>query len=578
MSKSSFNSKTSSSHSDFHNERTDEPSYILDHSAQNEYTKYQLKTDMLNEAKLTCKTLTKRAMQKKAEESFFQEAIINILPHHKTKDIENLFLSLKKEFKTKAFDLQSVAIHRDEGVFVKTRYPVLDLHYDHNTEKWSHKGKDITGEVEVLRPGKTIFYNPADKLWYSSRKFEQKIDTSSLQKYYNLHAHAVYTRFDFSTGKNIRLDPADMSKIQDITARTLNMERGKQKAKIENLPEFYSKILKEIPPTDNLKDYKKAFIETSKMILKRDYEKVDERTERLEHYELKQRASVAEKPRVIEKEKVVEKERVVEKVVEKVVEDTTKISILRADLSMAHTKNSELEYTFREMQKRITALENVEIDQKKELHKLNTQANKYSTRIEELEQIVAELEARPPKVVEVEKIVEKIVEVEKVVIKEVEKVVPLEKIVKVEDTTKIKELETALKTTKSLLEDTQTALSLETQKTGKYKQNNTAILQSLANSGYEKPEGESFWQFLTRVFIQLFTKIGDLTKENAQLKKELAAQKPLLDTFVSSIPPEKSSDFFLSETVAQPLPETEENVLSDFVAEHKNDPTLKIPL
>ena len=44
-------------------------------------------------------------------------------------------------------------------------------------------------------------------------------------------------------------------------------------------------------------------------------------------------------------------------------------------------KQTPLKYNFREMQKKITALENIDKEQKKELHRLNTQANKDNSKI-----------------------------------------------------------------------------------------------------------------------------------------------------------------------------------------------------
>ena len=47
-------------------------------------------------------------------------------------------------------------------------------------------------------------------------------------------------------------------------------------------------------------------------------------------------------------------------------------------------KQTPIKYNFREMQKKITALENIDKEQKKELHRLNTKANKDNSKIDEL--------------------------------------------------------------------------------------------------------------------------------------------------------------------------------------------------
>jgi len=333
MAKSSFNSSSSSSHSDAHNERLDEPNYILDYNAKNEFIRYFDKEEYLETCIQNTKNITGRKMQSKAIDNFYQESIINTLPHHQISDIEKLFNNLQTNFKTKAFKVQSIAIHKDEGVFIKSDLKVDDLYYDHNSKTWFDKEKnDVTSEVQVFRPGRTVFYNKENSKWYDNRKFENEVDTSTFQMYHNYHAHAVYTRYDFEKGKNIRLNKNDMSKIQDVTADTLGMERGKHKAKIKNLEEFYTKVVNEMPQTTTLEEYKKAFIYTSKKITNRDYQRSSNHKH---HNHLKDEA---EKPK----------------------------------------------YDFKDMQKQITSLEELTTEQKRELHKLNSQVKNDKATIEEL--------------------------------------------------------------------------------------------------------------------------------------------------------------------------------------------------
>ena len=46
------------------------------------------------------------------------------------------------------------------------------------------------------------------------------------ETYINYHAHVVFSKFDTTKGKNIRLCKNDLSTIQDITANSLVMKRG----------------------------------------------------------------------------------------------------------------------------------------------------------------------------------------------------------------------------------------------------------------------------------------------------------------------------------------------------------------
>ena len=41
-----------------------------------------------------------------------------------------------------------------------------------------------------------------------------------------------------------------------------------------------------------------------------------------------------------------------------------------------------------------------------------------------------------------------------------------------------------------------------------------------AEKGFSARSDEGFWSFLKRIFVELITKVGDLTRENAQLKRE----------------------------------------------------------
>lgn len=59
------------------------------------------------------------------------------------------------------------------------------------------------------------------------------------------------------------------------------------------------------------------------------------------------------------------------------------------------------EYNFREMQKQITALEQLTTEQKKELHRLNSRVKNHKAEVSELQEKMRELENREPKVVRV---------------------------------------------------------------------------------------------------------------------------------------------------------------------------------
>ena len=123
----------------------------------------------------------------------------------------------------------NIAVHKDEGVFVNSKYDISKLTYDSINQKWTNsEGVDLTNEVISVAPSRDIFYNKDDKTWYSSKDFQTPIDTNKLQKHMNYHAHITFTKFDFNKGKNVRLQKKDMQDIQTLVAETLGMERGER--------------------------------------------------------------------------------------------------------------------------------------------------------------------------------------------------------------------------------------------------------------------------------------------------------------------------------------------------------------
>lgn len=75
--------------------------------------------------------------------------------------------------------------------------------------------------------------------------------------------------------------------------------------------------------------------------------------------------------------------------------------VLEKEIKELQKENAELRYAFRDAQKRISSLEGIDAEQKKELHRLNTEINKTadngdkSRKIAELEAKIERLEAKP---------------------------------------------------------------------------------------------------------------------------------------------------------------------------------------
>ena len=223
-------------------------SYLLDNdSKNNEYKTYRSAQNYLDAAKLAAKEKTGRSMQQKGIDNFIQEAVINLNEYHTIDDVKKMFDEIQKEFG--GFEVFKIAVHKDEGVFLDTEHDLKDLEYDSKNLTWSKEGIDVTNEIIDYAPGRNIFYNDQDKNWYSDKDLTKEVDTSKFQKHFNYHAHVQFTKFDMSQGKNARgsnpkvhgLGKKDLSRIQDINAKSLGMARGEKWSKAKRMNHYQIK-------------------------------------------------------------------------------------------------------------------------------------------------------------------------------------------------------------------------------------------------------------------------------------------------------------------------------------------------
>ncbi len=196
----------------------------ITHNSRENYSKSVVFTDEKNElwndkkqayeiyrSELTqrVEAYTKRTNQKLQKTAVTQlSAVVNLQQHHTLKDLEKIKEELETVFDTKVYQM---AIHRDEG-------------------KLKHKE---TGEY--LASGIDFHLNPKDNKYYFEKRVEKKvhiyerelnIDDYEIEK--NYHAHIEMMGLD-SQGQAIRqkMNRFVLSKLQDFTAETLQMERGK---------------------------------------------------------------------------------------------------------------------------------------------------------------------------------------------------------------------------------------------------------------------------------------------------------------------------------------------------------------
>jgi len=162
--KTSINFKVAKSDSEIHNFRKKSFDYIRkDLTHKNEYWMEQKIADRLLKIEAFCKEKSGRKLQKNAMP--VREAVVVIKENTTMQDLHNLSKRLEEELKIRIFQ---IAIHKDEG------------HYDKDTNEW--------------KP--------------------------------NYHAHLVADWQDLETGKTLKHQSFHYSKMQDLAAECLEMERG----------------------------------------------------------------------------------------------------------------------------------------------------------------------------------------------------------------------------------------------------------------------------------------------------------------------------------------------------------------
>lgn len=162
--KTSINFKVAKSDSEIHNFRRKTFDYIRkDLTSKNEYWSEEKLSNRLQKIESYCKEKSGRKLQKNAMP--IREAVVVIKDVTTMQDLHHLSKRLEEELQIRIFQ---IAIHKDEG------------HFDKESKEW--------------KP--------------------------------NYHAHLVADWQDLKTGKTLKHQSFHYSKMQDITAECLGMERG----------------------------------------------------------------------------------------------------------------------------------------------------------------------------------------------------------------------------------------------------------------------------------------------------------------------------------------------------------------
>lgn len=310
MATSSIHIETSSAGALIHNERVFSPDYLITNNKNiNEYKSYTNLhiSDLEKRAKEDYQkhSINNRKLPKNA--TLIKEAILNLNENHTLQDLEKVKNTLEKEY---GYKISNMSIHKDEGyIYTDTKNYTMGRNQFKNLEETPH-----IAELD-LKDNKFYEWNFNNNKWVKGNE----IKDYKIEK--NYHAHIVMLNYDFTKHRTIRNNLKDLSKMQTLVARDLDMERGKCSSIVEA-----QRIGVEVQQSRkrlNIKEYK--------------VQKRKENELKKENEELKKEI-----------------------------------------------------YNFREMQKTITSLE-LTSDEKKELHRLNSQVKNQVATIEDLNKKIEEL-------------------------------------------------------------------------------------------------------------------------------------------------------------------------------------------
>lgn len=204
-----------------HNDRSTkkEPGYLLpkEYRLQNEVDRSaaaaeQLLKDLYSEAK---ENYANERGQKLQAKSYVWEAVVNLNKEHTLEDVQRLTKEIEKET---GFTAVQIAIHRDEGYINERGIVQYNLH--------AH----ITFFTLDRQSGKQLMRR--DITPSQRKKLEQEIK----EMYPNIGEKSLKEEVKKLKQERYKLfDRARLSKLQDLTANVLNMQRGKKGSKAVRL-------------------------------------------------------------------------------------------------------------------------------------------------------------------------------------------------------------------------------------------------------------------------------------------------------------------------------------------------------
>jgi len=284
MAKSSINFAKASNGGLHHNDRSEkkEPAYLLpvEHRLKNDFdvsaheAENKIK-DLYSQAKENYKKTFKQPLKAK---SYLWEAVVNLNKKHTLEDVQRLTKEIEKET---GFTSVQIAIHRDEG---------------HINERGGVQ-RNIHAHITFF----TLNKKTGQQLYRRALTERQKRENPDLKA----------------------MDRNRLSKLQDITAEILNMQRGKKGSRAVRLSHNQYKAVKQaekvkLAKVQDLKDEVKKLREELKenKATRAEYAKLEEENRQLKVFVKRRELTVIELERKIEelrqelKEKISKEEQI----------------------------------------------------------------------------------------------------------------------------------------------------------------------------------------------------------------------------------------------------------------------------
>ena len=221
MATSSIHIETSSAGALIHNERVFSPDYLISNNKNiNEYKSYTNLhiSELEKRAKEDYQKYSKNNRKLPSNATLIKEAIINLNENHTLQDLEKVKQTLENEY---GYKISNMSIHRDEGyIYTDKKNYTMGRNQFKNLDETPHI-------AELDKDNKFYEWTLQNNNWIKGDEIKDyKIN-------HNYHAHIVMLNYDFTKHRTIRNNLKDLSKMQTLVAKDLNMERGKCSSTVE---------------------------------------------------------------------------------------------------------------------------------------------------------------------------------------------------------------------------------------------------------------------------------------------------------------------------------------------------------